>query len=85
MLKLSKHHYLSLPDLGLGFSRPMELTPLPTDSDDLLTQAIAADPAEHDDNWELSERPDTRELQNYWQHVEEDMQADPDAKLSTED
>lgn len=84
MLKISKHHYLCLPDFSLGFSKPLELTPVPADDDD-LTRAIGADPAAHDDNWELSERPDTNELESYWQHVEEDMQNDPVDKAASED
>jgi hypothetical protein len=79
MLKISKHHYLSLPDLGIGLPHPMQLASIP-DDDDELAKAIDRDPALHDDNWELSERPDTTELESYWQHVEEDMQNDPDTK-----
>lgn len=75
MLKMSKHHYLSLPEFGLHLSRPMELAPIPTD-DDELARSIERDPVDHDDNWELSERPDTTELESYWQHVEEDILSD---------
>lgn len=74
---MSKHHYLSLPSFGLGLSHPMHLAPVPADDDD-LTKAIIADPVEHDDNWKLSERPDTGELVSYWEHVEQDMQNDPE-------
>jgi len=80
MLKMSKHHYLSLPDFGLGFSRPIQLTPVPADDGDDLTRAIVADPDDHDDNWKLSERPDTNELVSYWEHVEQDMQNDSEMK-----
>lgn len=85
MLKLSKHHYLSLPEFGLSMPRKMQLEPIPVDDGDELTQAISRDSAEHDDNWELSERPDTNELESYWQHVEADMQSDPEWKPQTEE
>ena len=85
MLKISKHHYLSLPDLGLGLTRPMRLAPIPADDGDDLTRSIGRDPELHDDNWELSERPDTSELESYWQHVEEDMEKDPVGKLQPDD
>jgi len=85
MLKMSKHHYLSLPNFGLTLARPMHLAPVPSDDDDELTHAIVRDPVTHDDNWELSERPDTNELESYWQHVEQDMQSDPDFKAQTSD
>jgi hypothetical protein len=80
MLKMSKHHYLSLPDLGLGFSRPLQLTPVPMDDNDDLTRAIITDPDAHDDNWKLVERPDTNELVGFWEQVEHDMQSDSDLK-----
>lgn len=72
MLKMSKHHYLSLPEFGLHMSHPMKLAPIPSDNDE-LARSIERDPVDHDDNWELSERPDTTELASYWQHVEEDL------------
>lgn len=81
---MSKHHYLSLPDFGLPMPRKMQLAPIPTDDGDELTRAIVQDPIAHDDNWELSERPDTDELESYWQHVEEDMQNDLEWKAQTE-
>ena len=82
---MSKHHYLSLPDLGLGFTRPMRLDPIPVDDGDELTRSIDRDPALHDDNWELSEGLDTAELEDYWQHFEKYMKNDPDLKLATEE
>lgn len=80
MLKMSKHHYLSLPDLGLGFSRPLQLTPVPADDSDDLTRAIITDPDAHDDNWKLVERPDANELVGFWEQVEQDMRSDSDPK-----
>ena len=84
MLKLSKHHYLSLPNFGPVLPHSMRLAPVVDDTDE-LTQAIIHDPIDHDDNWELSERPDTTELVSYWEHVEEDVRNDPEwKKLSDE-
>jgi len=77
MLKLSKHHYLSLPHLEFALSHPMQLAPVRDDGDE-LTQAIVQDPVEHDNDWELSERPDTQELEKYWVQVEEDVRNDPE-------
>ena len=78
MLKL-KHH-MHLPSLTLAARQPLHLAPVPVsdDDDDELTQAIAADPADHDDNWTLEERPDTRELESFWTDVATDLKKDPD-------
>lgn len=81
---MSKHHYLSLPDFGLGISKPIQLTPVPVDDDDDLTRAIVADPAAHDDDWKLSERPDTNELVSYWEQVEHDIQNDTKERAGAE-
>lgn len=85
MLKISKHHYLSLPEFGPLMPRKMQLAPIPVDDGDELTQAIGRDADDHDDNWELSERPNTGELESFWEHVEQEMQNDPDRKLQLED
>lgn len=77
MLKLSKHHYLSLPDFGSVLPHSMHLESVVNDSD-ALTQAILHDPIDHDDNWELVERPDMRELTSYWEQVEHDLLTDPE-------
>ncbi len=78
MLKL-KHH-IHLPSWTLGSHTPLHLAPVPVNDNDNdeLTQAIAADPADHDDNWTLEERPDTRELESFWSEVTTDLKKDPD-------
>ncbi len=77
MLKL-KHH-IHLPSLTLGSHAPLHLVPVPvSDDDDELTQAIAADPIDHDNNWTLEERPDTSELESFWSEVSSDLKSDPE-------
>lgn len=77
MLKMSKHHYLSLPEFSFHLPHQMKLAPVHEDADS-LAQAIANDPIDHDDNWQLSERPDSGELESYWTHVEDDLRKDPE-------
>lgn len=85
MLKL-KHHF-HLPDISFEPHPPLELAPIPAyDDDDELTQAIASDPLEHDDNWTLDERPDLSELESFWSEVTTDLKSDPNwGKFSNED
>lgn len=76
MLKL-KHHF-HLPSITFDSHPPLQLAPIPTDDDDELTQAIATDPIDHDNNWTLDERPDTSELESFWSEVTSDLKSDPD-------
>ena len=76
MLKL-KHHF-HLPNITFDAHPPLELEPIPVDDGDELTQAIAADPIDHDDNWTLEERPDQTELESFWSEVTNDLKKDPD-------
>lgn len=76
MLKIKKSLSLSLPSLGVNASKPMQLSPISSDEDELV-RAVDADPDDHDDNWELNDRPDTAELEQFWTSVEEDVRKDP--------
>lgn len=76
MLKIKKSRSFSLPRLSLGGSRPMQLSAVPVDEDE-LTQAVVGDTKDHDNNWELTDRPDTDELEAYWGAVEQDVRKDP--------
>ena len=76
MLKLKHKHHLDFPHITLS-SRPMELSAVPVDNDE-LNQAILEDPIAHDDVWELSERPDSNELTQFWSEVEADVASDPE-------
>lgn len=76
MLKLKQHFHL--PSIAFDSHPPLQLAPVPADDDnDELTQAIAADPIDHDNNWTLDERPDTTELESFWAEVTRDLKKDP--------
>lgn len=85
MLKLK--HRFHLPDLSFDSHPPLQLEPIPAfDDDDELTQAIAADPVDHDDNWTLDERPDQSQLESFWAEVTSDLKKDPGwGKFESED
>lgn len=76
MLKIKQTFHLSLPHLRLRRSQSVQFTQVIDDTDE-LTQAIVTDPAAHDDEWELDERPDTSQLEAYWDEVEDDIEHDP--------
>lgn len=76
MLKL-KHHF-HFPDITFDTHPPLQLAPVPVDDDDELTQAIAADPVDHDNEWTLEERPDVSELESFWSEVTQDLKKDPE-------
>ena len=76
MLKIKQKFHFSLPHLQLKKSQPLQFTQVSDDSDE-LTLAIATDSAAHDDEWELDERPDTTQLEAYWDEVEDDIEHDP--------
>lgn len=69
-----KHHF-ELPHISLS-SPQMELSPVTVDEDE-LSKAISDDPINNDDAWELSERPDSTELTQFWNEVEADVANDP--------
>lgn len=67
---------MSLPHISFGSSVPLQLSTVQDDADE-LTQAMQADPEDHDDNWQLTDRPDETELDAFWNNVEADVQKDP--------
>lgn len=79
MLKIKQTFHLSLPHLQLRRPQLVQFTPVTDDNDDNdeLTRAIADEPLQHDDEWELDERPDTTQLEAYWDEVEDDIEHDP--------
>ncbi len=84
MLKMKHKHHLDFPHITFS-THPMELSPVPID-DDELSRAIVEDPVAHDDVWELSERPDSDELTQFWSEVEADVANDPEwFKFSNEE
>lgn len=74
MLQIKQKFHLVLPHVTvphkLQFS---QVTP----EDDELIEAIDTETPEHDDDWQLEERPDTKELSQYWAKVEDDIRHDP--------
>ena len=76
MLHMKHKRHLDFPHLTFS-SSPMQLSPVPV-ADDELSQAIELDAETHDDVWELSERPDTNALTEFWSEVEADVANDPE-------
>ena len=70
MLHLKAHKF-TLPHVGT--SPQLRLSPLPADDDELI-HAIE-DPV--NDVWQLEATPDTRELNEFWTGVEDDLKHDP--------
>jgi len=54
----------------------MQLSSQEPENDELI-QAIDDETVTSDDNWQLEERPDTKELTQYWDKVEDDIEHDP--------
>lgn len=75
MLHIKHKHHFSLPHIELP--RQMDYSPVLVTDDDELVRAIENDSLEHDNAWELSERPDSTELTTFWQTVEDDILSDP--------
>lgn len=77
MLRLKHKHHLDFPHMSFSMPRGMELSPVAAD-DDELAQAIDNDVRVQENDWELVERPDTVELEEFWRHVQDDVRTDPD-------
>lgn len=75
MLKIKKSLF-RLPHFDTSTVKPMQLSPVTADSDE-LSLAVATDPDTHDNNWELADRPDEAELEAFWNNVEADVKKDP--------
>lgn len=76
MLQIKQKFHINLPHIQLRNPKQVEFSPV-TDDNDELSRAIIDDPAQHDDNWELNERPDAAQLEEYWDEVEDDIAHDP--------
>lgn len=77
MLHLKHKHHLDFPHLTFTPHYGMQLSPVPVD-DDELSRAIADDTVLRDNNWELSERPDAVQLDEFWNEVQQDVRQDPE-------
>ena len=84
MLEIKHSHHMKFPHLHLEMPRKMELAPVMADGDE-LSLAIDNDQADHDNNWELVERPDPGKLEAFWSAVVEDVQNDPEWSTFAED
>ena len=85
MLQIKQKFHIALPHLKLSSGKTVQFAPV-TDDNDELTQAIADDIVQHDDEWQLNERPNEAELEEFWDEVEDDIQHDPKwIKFSDED
>lgn len=56
----------------------MELSPVPISDGDELARAIDNDVVDHDNAWQLVERPDPDSLTRFWTTVEADVAQDPE-------
>jgi len=72
MLKLKHKHHLDFPHIVFPLTHDMAFSAVAADDDYIANQQL------HDDNWQLDERPDTVELAQFWQTVENDVQNDPE-------
>lgn len=80
MLKLKNKHHIDFSYVieRVKPSHRLELAPVPADDNDELTQSISQDPVVHDNQWELTERPDATELTKFWDTVVSEVKQDPD-------
>lgn len=76
MLKIKQKFHVKLPHFQFRSPKPLQFSPVADDTDE-LTQAIAEDQVQHDDEWTLEEHPDETKLEAYWSEVEDDIQHDP--------
>ncbi|HET6622346.1 MAG TPA: hypothetical protein VFG56_00225 [Candidatus Saccharimonadales bacterium] len=77
MLVLKHKHHLDFPHLTFNLPRAMSLSPVMAD-DDTLVKSIDRDADELDNNWTLNERPDSSDLERFWQRVTSEIKTDPD-------
>ena len=77
MLKIKHKHHLDFPHFTFPLTHAMQFSPIAADDDDLI-QDIQQTRDRQDNNWQLEERPDTEQLQAFWQQVEQDVQSDPE-------
>ncbi len=75
MLKIHNSFKLKLPRMSK--SSAMLFEPVKNDNDELM-QAIVNASQDTDDNWQLVERPDAADLDEFWGNVVKDVQNDPD-------
>ncbi|MBC7746920.1 hypothetical protein H7Y40_02980 [Pedobacter sp.] len=83
MLKLKHTHHLGFPHITFTPLHSMKLSVVPLDNDE-LAQAIDNDPIDHDNNWQLTNQPDTEALEEYWTTVVAELKDDPEQIIFAE-
>ena len=76
MLKIKQKFHISPPHFTGFLPHTMQLSSQRPENDELI-EAIDEETVTSDDNWRLEERPDTKELTQYWNKVEDDIEHDP--------
>lgn len=76
MLTIKHKPNISFPAIA-SLSGPMRFSPATNDSDELLTD-LDTQFADQDDQWTLTERPDSEQLEHFWDEVVADVRKDPD-------
>ena len=83
MLEIKPKLKFKIPDSFLASSPAMKFASVVDDEG--LTEAITEDADIHDDNWRLTEHPDTDELERYWTKIQQDVKNDPEWFVFTDD
>lgn len=73
------HHKLDFPHVieSLKPHHQLQFAPVAED-DDELGRSISDDPHTHGNDWQLTQYPDTTQLDNFWEMVEKDLSHSPE-------
>ena len=83
MLQIKQKFHVRLPHFRPLWSHKLEFSKPEPENDELI-EAINDEVEVNDDDWQLVERPDTKELVQYWDKVEDDVRHDPEWKNISE-
>lgn len=72
MLKMKHKHHLDFPHFTFPLTHNLAFEKVSVD------QQMEENIRIHDDDWQLDERPDTAQLEQFWQRVEDDVSRDPE-------
>ena len=76
MLEIKQKFHLRLPRFQPLWAHKLQFSKIEPENDELI-EAIDDDVETNDDDWQLVERPDTKQLSQFWDKVEDDIQHDP--------
>lgn len=76
MLQIKQKLHIQLPHLRKPWSHALHFSKPEPENDELI-DAIDDEMSVNDDDWQLVERPDTKQLVQFWEKVEDDVQHDP--------